>query len=143
MKNKNLYWIWGAMIQRCTNPNSKQFHDYGGRGITVCKEWREFENFANDMGYKGIGYTLERLDNNLGYNKQNCKWVTRLVNAKNKRVYKSNAFGISGVSPRSVGFRVRLRHKSKIVIDKTVNDFFEACCIRKATELLYVVPYKE
>lgn len=141
MKSKHLYWVWSAMIQRCHNPNQKQYADYGGRGITVCESWKTFENFEFDMGQKENGFYLDRIDNNQGYFKENCRWTTRISNNKNKRVYKTNVFGISGIAPREDGFRVRLRHLGKIVVDKTIDDFFEACCIRKAAELIYVSPY--
>ena len=141
MKRTKIYWIWSAMIQRCTNPNNKQFNDYGARGITVCDSWLSFNAFYNDMGYLGPDYHLDRIDNSKGYSLDNCRWTSRVVNNKNKRVYKCNNTGISGVLPRNEGWRVRLRHLGNMVIDKTIDDFFEACCIRKAAENVYVVPY--
>lgn len=137
---KRFHWIWAAMIQRCTNPNNKYFFNYGGRGINVCESWRKYKNFKNDMWPRPDGYTLDRIDNSLGYSKNNCKWSSYLEQSKNKRIYKWNEFGISGVVERNDRpglFRARVRHKGKIVIDKTTDDFFEACCIRKAAELVY------
>lgn len=80
------YWIWNMVVQRCTNSNVKNWHDYGGRGITVCEEWLRYENFIEDMGIRpSIKHSLERRDNDAGYNKENCYWATRMEQAKNKR----------------------------------------------------------
>jgi len=71
-----LYDVYKKMIQRCYNPNNTNFMDYGGRGIVVAKEWLDsIETFIADMGERPKGYTLERKDNNLGYNKDNCIWA--------------------------------------------------------------------
>lgn len=77
-KNKRLYWVWAAIIQRCENKNSKDYKDYGGRGIRVCKEWREdfssFHSWAMESGYKQ-GLSIDRINNNKGYYPGNCRWV--------------------------------------------------------------------
>ena len=80
----NLYYVWSAMVQRTTNTNNKQFKEYGGRGITVCKEWLKFENFLRDMGEPAIGMTLDRRDNQKGYYKENCRWISNQENCQNK-----------------------------------------------------------
>lgn len=81
-----MYKVWLTMNQRCSNPRVKNWDDYGGRGITVCREWKSFEQFYKDMAptYKP-GLTLERKDNNAGYGKDNCVWASRLVQAGNRR----------------------------------------------------------
>ena len=80
-----LYAVWAAMIQRCTNPNNKQWKDYGGRGITVCNRWRKFEDFLEDMGEPPLGLTIERIKNDKGYCLDNCYWATPKEQARNRR----------------------------------------------------------
>lgn len=79
------YLTWDAMIQRCGNPNTKFYKNYGGRGIKVCRRWHKFENFYRDMGKKSNGYVIDRIDNNKGYNKSNCRWVSRSTSNRNLR----------------------------------------------------------
>lgn len=83
-----LYAVWIAMKDRCNNSNNKQFDDYGGRGIRVCKEWIDdfsaFQKWALANGYKG-GLTIDRKDNDKGYAPDNCQWVTSKEQNNNRR----------------------------------------------------------
>lgn len=85
MYTYSTYPKWRSMINRCTNPNETSWHRYGGRGITVCKQWMKFENFYADMGDPPPGTTLERKKNHLGYSKGNCVWAIAKAQANNRR----------------------------------------------------------
>lgn len=87
MSHHPAFGVWHSMKQRCTSPTHHAWHNYGGRGITVCDRWlHSFENFWEDMGptwQKGLD--LDRIDNNKGYCPENCRWVPRIVNSNNTR----------------------------------------------------------
>lgn len=78
--------IWSDMKRRCHSPHRKDFKNYGGRGITVCAEWREsFDAFYRDMGPRPKGCTLDRKDNDRGYSPDNCQWSPQKLQDRNKR----------------------------------------------------------
>ena len=85
-KFTRVYSIWSGLKQRCLNSKHIAFSRYGGRGITLCKRWLKFENFFKDMGDPpGKEYTLDRLNNNQGYTKSNCRWATKKEQNRNAR----------------------------------------------------------
>lgn len=79
------YKSWEMMVQRCTNPNFDGYPRYGGRGVTLCDEWKNFINFFEDMGIRPGGTTLDRVDVNGNFCKENCKWSNQTEQLFNQR----------------------------------------------------------
>lgn len=115
LSKSKIYRVWASMFDRCYRENDKAYKNYGGRGITVSKSWHRFVNFYRDMGstYRS-GLEIDRKNNNRGYTKGNCQWVTRHQNARNKRgsiIYQgrhSDEVSVElGGSPSMISQRVR------------------------------------
>jgi len=86
MKKTKIYHVWAIMLDRCNNPHSIKYPNYGGRGIKVCDRWLKFENFFTDMGDKpSEEYSLDRINNDGDYTKDNCRWATNKEQSRNKR----------------------------------------------------------
>jgi len=78
---------WHGMKQRCTNPKTKHYNYYGGRGITICDRWlNSFTDFIEDMGPRPEGKSLDRINNDGNYEPNNCKWSTQVEQLKNRRI---------------------------------------------------------
>lgn len=111
--NNPLYNVWSSMKQRCNNPNSKSYPNYGGRGIKVCAAWKDSNDFiswAEVNGYKK-GLQLDRVNNDLGYSPCNCRFVdSRTNNLNSRRIRSNNASGYRGVSKK------RDKWSAKIVV---------------------------
>lgn len=112
------YRTWQAMVTRCTNIPVKSYQDYGARGISVWAGWLVFENFLADMGERPSGTSIERIANEKGYGPDNCKWATKIEQARNTRAnkfvnYKGNRMtqaefaGVIGHNQRTVSYRLR------------------------------------
>lgn len=122
MTNTKIHKAWGNMLNRCINPRSASYKEYGGRGIAVCAEWLVFEAFLEDMyesflehvnKYGEADTSLDRIDNDSGYYFANCRWATRKIQQFNRRVNRRNRSGYVGVCETEYGtWRAALCGKS-------------------------------
>ena len=83
--NCSAYYSWRSMKGRCNNPKNPAYKNYGGRGITICQEWSDYDCFVNDMGMPPSGCSLDRINNNAGYCPENCRWATIAQQLNNQR----------------------------------------------------------
>jgi hypothetical protein len=142
MSKSSEHTSWSGIIQRCTNIKNPKYHNYGGRGITVCERWRDsFENFYADMGPKpSPKHSIDRIDVNGNYEPSNCRWATQLIQSRNTRVFATNSSGVNGVKYRPKNNKrwvARIRHNGK---DKFLGIFMtkeEAIAARKEAEQKY------
>lgn len=88
------YNSYKSMINRCLSSNNIAYKRYGGVGITVCKRWLDIKYFIEDMGLRPDKTTLERIDNDKGYSKENCRWATRIEQARNMKT--NNVLTLNG-----------------------------------------------
>lgn len=142
LKYKRIYKIWQGIRQRCNNPKDKDYADYGGRGVKVCKEWNEsseaFVNWALENGYSD-DLSIDRIDTNLGYSPENCRWATWTQQARNKRIEKINTTGVAGVhfDKARCKYRAIIYVNNKKVDLGRYDTFTEAAEARKAGETKY------
>jgi hypothetical protein len=101
LKNTRLYRIWRGIKDRTLNIKTRQFPDYGGRGITICEEWKNdfmsFHDWAMSNGYEEE-LSIDRIDNDGNYEPSNCRWTTSTIQNRNQRIRKNNTSGYRGVS---------------------------------------------
>lgn len=100
MSKTREFKTWSSMIGRCRNDRQENFHNYGGRGITVCDRWKDFKAFYEDMGLRPKGMSLERVNNDLGYSPVNCTWADMRAQSANTRRVKNSSTGVVGVWKR-------------------------------------------
>ncbi len=84
-QSDRIYIIWNNMIQRCAGLNCKNYRNYSSRRIIVCQRWLKFKNFLKDIGEAPEGLQIDRINNNKGYFKDNCRWATREQQQRNTR----------------------------------------------------------
>ena len=122
LSNSRLHGIWNGMKARCYNPNFDQYADYGGRGITICREWRDdfqaFYDWAMANGYAD-NLTIDRIDNDGNYSPNNCRWATRQEQGYNRRDNRLITYNgetktaaewgmVTGIKPHTILRRLRL-----------------------------------
>ena len=128
------YRIWVAMRKRCSNPKDSSYHNYGGRGITVCERWDNYENFLEDMGRRPTnGHSIDRIDVNGPYEPSNCKWSDKFEQSINKRIHPKNTSGYKGISKNENKWQVCINGKY-VGIFSELEDAVEA---RKEAEKKY------
>ena len=100
-KMRKEFQAWASILERCLNKNCRFYHRYGGRGITVCDEWKHsFTNFINDMGdAPGKEYSIDRIDPDGNYEPKNCRWTTRDIQNINKAKKEGTRSRFKGVYP--------------------------------------------
>lgn len=132
--------VWNSMKTRCYNKNAEAYAHYGGRGITICDDWSDFEVFYRDMGPRpSARHTIERVDNDKGYSPENCIWDTYESQARNRRVRFSNKYGVTGVGKKHGKWCAYIspeRKKPQLWLG-TFDSFFDAVCARKSAEARY------
>ena len=139
-----LYYIWQAMKGRCFCKSNKYYKDYGGRGITVCKEWGDYQVFkewALNNGYDENApkwaCTLDRRDNNGNYEPDNCRWVNESMQMFNRR-WKGNAAGARGIHITPKGrYQAIIQVKRKPIYLGTFDTVIEAVNARHEAEMTY------
>ena len=118
-----LYIIWTNIKDRVFNTKNKQYNDYGGRGITICEEWKNdvksFYDWAITNGYLD-GLSLDRIDNDENYCPENCRWTTRVIQSRNQRIRRDNTSGYRGVSfhrrDKNFTARISVNNKNRIYL---------------------------
>lgn len=125
------YNSWKSMMARCYNESHKHYSYYGGKGVSVCDDWHDFESFYSAMGDRLKGMSLDRIDNSKGYSKENCRWATAKQQANNRS---NNTFieldGVTktlsewashlGCSPAVIGQRLRAGWTTEDALTKPV-----------------------
>lgn len=144
LKNTPEWRCWCYMKSRCNNPKNARYADWGGRGIGVCERWSGKDGFANfivDMGRKPTKrHSIDRIDNNKGYSKENCRWATPVQKSRNKRIRKSNVSGCEGVALRRSGIWVAtITVCGRHIFLGCFSVLESAVAARKAAELKYWV----
>jgi len=135
------YMAWQDMLKRCNNENNQAYINYGGRGISVCPEWtNSFEVFYKDMGCRPSDlHSLDRVDNDQGYDSDNCRWATTREQQRNRRTPKNNKSGQKGVcyNSKQGKWRSYISSDSGLKMLGSFESLLDAVSARKSAENLY------
>ena len=141
-----IYYCWDNMKARCSNPNSIAYKDYGGRGIIYDPHWESFENFYRDMGDCPEGMSLDRINVNGNYCKENCRWADRSTQSYNTRMSDNNTSGRTGVylADEEYGlWKAMIYINGKLTYLGCSKSYDKACKLRADAELKYYGVVKE
>lgn len=144
--SSSTYSSWLAMRQRCYYKLHDYYEIYGGRGITVCNNWKNsFENFLKDMGEKPPGMSLDRIDTNGDYYKENCRWANASLQGFNTNKHSNNSSGRTGVSFHGVTnkWQASIGVNNETLYLGIFETYEEASDVRTKAELYYFGFIKE
>lgn len=140
-RDRGLYPVWNAMIQRCYNAENRAYKHYGKRNITVCDRWKNsYEDFLSDIGERpSKNHSLDRIDNDGDYSPDNCKWSTWFEQALNRREQSNNTSSKTGVywDKKNNNWRVEIQSNNKRIGLGSYIEFDEAVKTRKEAESKY------
>lgn len=134
VKDHPLYGAFCMMKTRCYCEHHKDYHLYGGRGITVQESWLKplgFWTFVEEMGTRPEGFSIDRKNNNKGYSKENCRWASDIEQANNRRERTDSTLGIKHIYKTGSGFRVIIQKtKTQRLSSKTIPNLESAIELR-------------
>ena len=131
LRSTRLYSIWADIKMRTLNPERKDYKDYGGRGITICDDWKNdfmsFYNWAMSKGYSDE-LSIDRIDVDGNYCPENCRWTTSTIQSRNRRIRKDNKSGFKGVyfNKASKKFKANIKINYKTIYLGTFSTAVEA-----------------
>lgn len=137
----SIYYAWDSMKRRCLNKNNPNYNYYGGRGITICDEWKEyipFREWALSNGYKGH-LTLDRINPNGNYEPSNCRWADRTTQSYNQNTQSNNTSGKTGVVwiQNLAKWKAEIKKHRKVYALGHYHKFEDAVEARRSGELTY------